>query len=139
MLTLLSWHCPGTLQAALGPAGVVEGISAGKGYVDMSTVDEATSSEIAAAVTAKGGRFLEVRHTVEGALSCQPMWRTHNATFRINTRQPAASGLTLAQVGHGKAAECTEALPHWVPGFLQAACMTGHDHTCMKLCAGCVC
>lgn len=47
-------------QAALGPGGVVEGLSAGKGYVDMSTVDEATSTEIAAAVTAKGGRFLEV-------------------------------------------------------------------------------
>jgi hypothetical protein len=44
----------------LGPGGVVEGLSAGKGYVDMSTVDEATSTEIAAAVTAKGGRFLEV-------------------------------------------------------------------------------
>jgi hypothetical protein len=39
----------------------VDGLSAGKGYVDMSTVDEATSSEIAAAVAAKGGRFLEVR------------------------------------------------------------------------------
>lgn len=41
----------------------MEGMSAGKGYVDMSTVDEATSLEIAAAVTAKGGRFLEVRLT----------------------------------------------------------------------------
>jgi hypothetical protein len=52
--------CTPPLQAALGPGGVVEGLSAGKGYVDMSTVDEATSTEIAAAVTAKGGRFLEV-------------------------------------------------------------------------------
>lgn len=47
-------------QAALGAGGVVDGLSAGKGYVDMSTVDEATSGEIAAAVAAKGGRFLEV-------------------------------------------------------------------------------
>jgi hypothetical protein len=40
----------------------VEGLSApGKGYVDMSTVDDATSREIGAAVAAKGGRFLEVR------------------------------------------------------------------------------
>jgi hypothetical protein len=39
----------------------VEGITAGKAYVDMSTVDEATSQQIAAAVAAKGGRFLEVR------------------------------------------------------------------------------
>lgn len=59
MATLLCLCCP--VQAALGPGGVVEGISAGKGYVDMSTVDEATSCEIAAAVAAKGGRFLEVR------------------------------------------------------------------------------
>eukprot|EP00879_Flechtneria_rotunda_P023470 GHRR01024826.1.p1 GENE.GHRR01024826.1~~GHRR01024826.1.p1 ORF type:complete len:256 (+),score=98.14 GHRR01024826.1:252-1019(+) len=47
------------LQAALGPGGVVDGLKPGKSYVDMSTVDEATSQEIAAAVTAKGGRFLE--------------------------------------------------------------------------------
>jgi hypothetical protein len=39
---------------------VVDGITAGKAYVDMSTVDEATSQQIATAVTAKGGRFLEV-------------------------------------------------------------------------------
>jgi 3-hydroxyisobutyrate dehydrogenase-like beta-hydroxyacid dehydrogenase len=39
--------------------GVLEGIAAGKGYVDMSTVDEHTSQKIAEAVTAKGGRFLE--------------------------------------------------------------------------------
>jgi hypothetical protein len=32
----------------------------------MSTVDEATSCEIAAAVAAKGGRFLEVRNKLEG-------------------------------------------------------------------------
>ena len=48
-------------QAALGPDGVLEGISAGKGYVDMSTVDEATSQQIGAAIVARGGRFLEVR------------------------------------------------------------------------------
>ncbi|KAG2488739.1 hypothetical protein HYH03_012738 [Edaphochlamys debaryana] len=47
------------LAVALGDNGAVAGISAGKGYVDMSTVDEACSSKIGAAVTAKGGRFLE--------------------------------------------------------------------------------
>lgn len=45
----------------------MEGIS-GKGYVDMSTVDEATSKKIGAAVTAKGGRFLEV-HTCSKLLN----------------------------------------------------------------------
>ena len=39
--------------------GVLEGMAPGKGYVDLSTVDPETSQEIAAAITAKGGRFLE--------------------------------------------------------------------------------
>lgn len=42
-----------------GPDGVLAGISAGRRFIDMSTVDEETSKEIAAAVLAKGGRFLE--------------------------------------------------------------------------------
>ncbi len=43
----------------LDPDGVLEGISPGKGYVDMSTVDETTSRRISEVVTAAGGRFLE--------------------------------------------------------------------------------
>ncbi|MDO6387688.1 NAD(P)-dependent oxidoreductase [Uliginosibacterium sp. 31-12] len=39
--------------------GVLAGMSAGKGYIDMSTVDDATAREIAAAIASKGGRFLE--------------------------------------------------------------------------------
>jgi 3-hydroxyisobutyrate dehydrogenase-like beta-hydroxyacid dehydrogenase len=39
--------------------GVLEGIGAGKAYVDVSTVDPTTSLRIAEAVKAKGGRFLE--------------------------------------------------------------------------------
>ncbi|GAW67943.1 3-hydroxyisobutyrate dehydrogenase [Geoanaerobacter pelophilus] len=42
-----------------GPQGALEGIGAGRGYVDMSTVDAATAKDIGAAVTGKGGRFLE--------------------------------------------------------------------------------
>ncbi|MCM0080368.1 NAD(P)-dependent oxidoreductase [Geomonas sp. Red32] len=42
-----------------GPQGALEGIGEGRGYVDMSTVDAATSREIAQAVTGKGGRYLE--------------------------------------------------------------------------------
>lgn len=41
------------------PGGVLAGVTAGKAYVDMSTVDEQTSTKIAEAVTAAGGRFLE--------------------------------------------------------------------------------
>jgi len=51
---------PASARAVVfGEGGVLEGITAGKRFIDMSTVDEATSKEIAAAVTAKGGRFLE--------------------------------------------------------------------------------
>ncbi|PLY01756.1 MAG: NAD(P)-dependent oxidoreductase [Desulfuromonas sp.] len=42
-----------------GADGVAAGIGGGRGYVDMSTVDDLTAQEIAAAVTAAGGRFLE--------------------------------------------------------------------------------
>ena len=42
-----------------GADGVLESLRDGKGYVDMSTVDAGTSRRIAAAVAAKGGRFVE--------------------------------------------------------------------------------
>jgi 2-hydroxy-3-oxopropionate reductase len=46
-------------SVALGSDGALEGIGAGRGYVDMSTVDAACATEIGAAIAAKGGRFLE--------------------------------------------------------------------------------
>jgi len=46
-------------RVAFGPTGVIEGMTPGKGYVDMSTVDENTSRDIATGVQAAGGRFLE--------------------------------------------------------------------------------
>lgn len=42
-----------------GPAGALEGIGAGRGYVDMSTVDADTAQEIGKAITERGGRFVE--------------------------------------------------------------------------------
>jgi len=47
------------LAVCNGPDGVAAGISAGRSYIDMSTVDDATSQIIAAAITQAGGRFLE--------------------------------------------------------------------------------
>jgi 3-hydroxyisobutyrate dehydrogenase-like beta-hydroxyacid dehydrogenase len=44
---------------ALGPDGICDGLAAGRSYIDMSTVDAATSGRIAVAVEACGGRFLE--------------------------------------------------------------------------------
>ena len=43
-------------SVVFGPAGVLEGMSTGKGYVDMSTVDENTSRNIAGRIVAAGGR-----------------------------------------------------------------------------------
>lgn len=42
-----------------GNCGVLQGISQGKGYVDMSTVDSETITDVNEAITARGGRFLE--------------------------------------------------------------------------------
>jgi len=42
-----------------GRDGVLEGISTGKSYIDVSTVDAGTSTHIHDAVVKKGGRFLE--------------------------------------------------------------------------------
>jgi len=42
-----------------GEGGVLQGISEGKSYVDISTVDSGTSTKINDAIKEKGGRFLE--------------------------------------------------------------------------------
>ncbi len=46
-------------EVCFGPDGVLAGIGAGRSYVDMSTVDAATSGAIGEAITGAGGRFLE--------------------------------------------------------------------------------
>ncbi len=46
-------------ETCFGPDGVLAGIGDGRGYVDMSTVDDETARAIAQAVTEHGGRFLE--------------------------------------------------------------------------------
>ncbi|XP_010532940.1 PREDICTED: glyoxylate/succinic semialdehyde reductase 1 [Tarenaya hassleriana] len=47
------------LAVVLDKDGVLEQISQGKGYIDMSTVDAETSLKISEAITAKGAQFLE--------------------------------------------------------------------------------
>ncbi|KAL5012099.1 hypothetical protein ScPMuIL_010650 [Solemya velum] len=42
-----------------GNSGVLQGISRGKCYVEMSTIDEETMQDVAEAITARGGVFLE--------------------------------------------------------------------------------
>ncbi|MGH0114750.1 UNVERIFIED_CONTAM: hypothetical protein FKN15_046545 [Acipenser sinensis] len=43
----------------LGPSGVLQGIRPGKCYVEMSTVDPDTVTELSQVITSRGGRFLE--------------------------------------------------------------------------------
>jgi 3-hydroxyisobutyrate dehydrogenase-like beta-hydroxyacid dehydrogenase len=47
------------LALCQGPDGVIAGIGAGRGYVDMSTVNDTTSKTIAGLISQAGGRFLE--------------------------------------------------------------------------------
>ncbi|CAL1392966.1 unnamed protein product [Linum trigynum] len=47
------------LSVVFDKDGVLEEMSSGKGYVDMSTVDPETSSKISEAITSKGGSFVE--------------------------------------------------------------------------------
>src|SRR5210317_241634 len=46
-------------ELCFGSQGVLEGITPGKGYIDVSTVDPQTSTEIGLAIHEKDGRFLE--------------------------------------------------------------------------------
>jgi len=47
------------LSICEGPDGVAAGIGNGRSYVDMSTVDDATSKSISKTIAEAGGRFLE--------------------------------------------------------------------------------
>jgi 3-hydroxyisobutyrate dehydrogenase-like beta-hydroxyacid dehydrogenase len=47
------------MELCFGTQGVLEGITPGKGYVDISTVDPQTSIKISLAINNKEGRFLE--------------------------------------------------------------------------------
>uniref|UniRef100_UPI00358E6849 cytokine-like nuclear factor N-PAC n=1 Tax=Myxine glutinosa TaxID=7769 RepID=UPI00358E6849 len=46
-------------ELVLGPSGVLQGIGAGKCYVDLSTVDPETAQEISQVIISRGGRYLE--------------------------------------------------------------------------------
>ncbi|XP_069502134.1 cytokine-like nuclear factor N-PAC [Ambystoma mexicanum] len=59
----ITFSCVADPKAAkdlvLGPSGVLQGIRAGKCYVDMSTVDPETIVEVSRVIVSRGGRFLE--------------------------------------------------------------------------------
>ena len=49
-MEFVHWYLQGEIvlynQVVLGPQGIINGISSGKGYVDMSTIDPETSKEL---------------------------------------------------------------------------------------------
>uniref|UniRef100_A0A674ARJ9 Cytokine-like nuclear factor N-PAC n=1 Tax=Salmo trutta TaxID=8032 RepID=A0A674ARJ9_SALTR len=59
----ITFSCVSDPKAArdlvLGPSGVLQGIRPGKCYVEMSTVDPGTITELSQVISSRGGRFLE--------------------------------------------------------------------------------
>ena len=62
---------PDVERVALGPEGVVAGIRAGAIYVDMSTIDPATTRKVGAAIAAKGAAMIDspVGKTADAAVA----------------------------------------------------------------------
>ena len=74
VITMLP-DAPDVERVALGSDGVVEGLKRGAIYVDMSTIDPATTRTVAAAVAAKGAAMIDspvgktADHAVAGTLT----------------------------------------------------------------------
>lgn len=74
VITMLP-DAPDVERVALGNDGVVEGLAAGAVYIDMSTIDPATTRKVGAAVAAKGAAMIDspvgktAEHAVAGTLT----------------------------------------------------------------------
>jgi 3-hydroxyisobutyrate dehydrogenase-like beta-hydroxyacid dehydrogenase len=74
VITMLP-DAPDVERVALGKDGVVEGLAPGQCYVDMSTIDPATTKKVGAAVRAKGAAMIDspvgktADHAVAGTLT----------------------------------------------------------------------
>ncbi len=74
VITMLP-DAPDVERVALGKDGVVEGLAAGAVYIDMSTIDPATTRKVGAAVAAKGAAMIDspvgktAEHAVAGTLT----------------------------------------------------------------------
>jgi len=70
VITMLP-DAPDVERVALGPAGIVEGIRKGAVYVDMSTIDPATTRKVGAAMAARGAAMIDspVGKTADAAVS----------------------------------------------------------------------
>ena len=74
VITMLP-DAPDVLRVALGPDGILQGLKAGATYIDMSTIDPATTRKVGAAVKAKGAAMIDspvgktADHAVAGTLT----------------------------------------------------------------------
>lgn len=74
VITMLP-DAPDVERVALGQDGVIEGLKAGSVYIDMSTIDPATTKKVGAAVKAKGAAMVDspvgktADHAVAGTLT----------------------------------------------------------------------
>jgi 3-hydroxyisobutyrate dehydrogenase-like beta-hydroxyacid dehydrogenase len=74
VITMLP-DAPDVERVALGPDGIVEGIGAGSVYIDMSTIDPATTRRIGSAMAARGVAMIDspvgktADHAVAGTLT----------------------------------------------------------------------
>ena len=70
VITMLP-DAPDVERAALGPAGIVAGIRRGSVYIDMSTIDPATTRRVGAAIAEKGAVMIDspVGKTADAAVA----------------------------------------------------------------------
>src|SRR5262245_28124330 len=70
VITMLP-DAPDVERVALGANGIVQGIRAGTVYIDMSTIDPATTRKVGAAIAAKGAAMIDspVGKTADAAVS----------------------------------------------------------------------
>jgi 3-hydroxyisobutyrate dehydrogenase-like beta-hydroxyacid dehydrogenase len=70
VITMLP-DAPDVERVALGPDGIVAGIRAGSAYIDMSTIDPATTRKIGAAIAARGAHMIDspVGKTADAAVA----------------------------------------------------------------------
>ena len=70
VITMLP-DAPDVERVALGPDGIVEGIRPGAVYIDMSTIDPATTRKVGAAIAAKGAAMIDspVGKTADAAVA----------------------------------------------------------------------
>uniref|UniRef100_A0A671MF08 Cytokine-like nuclear factor N-PAC n=1 Tax=Sinocyclocheilus anshuiensis TaxID=1608454 RepID=A0A671MF08_9TELE len=160
----ITFSCVSDPKAArdlvLGPSGVLQGIRPGKCYIEMSTVDPETITELAQVITSRGGRFLEApvsgsqqlsndgmlvivaagdRSVYEDCSSCfQAMGKT---SFFIGEAGNAARMMLILNMVQGKGLTLAQATGQSQQTFLDILChgqmaSTFVDQKCQNILQG---